>query len=334
VDNIRRNHEQLRGVNLGGWLVLERWMTPSLFDGTDAADEFTFMQTPGAAEKLERHRTTFITEKDFKWIFSHGLNAVRIPVGYWLFDGDGPYAAGIEYLDWAVEMTGKYGLKVLLDLHGAKGSQNGNDHSGHAGTAGWYKSRAYQDETIEVLKRLSLRYRDASSLWGIELMNEPKITPLTFLTLRGFYREAYRQLQNILRSETRIVFSDAFMPRLLSGALKEAPGHPVVMDVHWYQFGKTNLDSYFAILEHRPGEIARLQQKQPIIIGEWSGMLSHETLSGLPDEEKVALEKRHLERQLAAYTSAEGWFYWTYKTEGEGIWNFRSLIERGVFPAL
>ena len=32
----------LRGVNLGGWLVLEKWMTPSLFDGTAAADETYF----------------------------------------------------------------------------------------------------------------------------------------------------------------------------------------------------------------------------------------------------------------------------------------------------
>ena len=26
------NHK-LRGVNLGGWLVLEKWITPSLFEG-------------------------------------------------------------------------------------------------------------------------------------------------------------------------------------------------------------------------------------------------------------------------------------------------------------
>jgi glucan 1,3-beta-glucosidase len=334
VDNNRQNSEQLRGVNLGGWLVLERWMTPSLFDGTDAQDEYGFMQTPGAEKKLAHHRQTFITEKDLKWIASHGLDAVRIPVGYWLLDGDGPCAAGIDYLDLAMDMAGKYDLKVLIDLHGVKGSQNGYDHSGRAGTAGWYKSRAYQDDTIAVLKQLALRYRDAPALWGIELMNEPKINPRTYLTLRSFYRDTYRQLHDILRPETRIVFSDAFMPRLLSGAVKEVPEYPVVMDVHWYQFGKTNLDDYFAMLERRPGEIGRLQQRQPIIIGEWSGMLSHETLAGLSDEEKAAREKQHIERQLAAYASAAGWFYWTYKTEGEGIWNFRWLAEHGVFPAL
>ncbi len=31
--------EQLRGVNLGGWLVLEKWMNQNLFAGTDAMDE-------------------------------------------------------------------------------------------------------------------------------------------------------------------------------------------------------------------------------------------------------------------------------------------------------
>ena len=33
---------KLRGVNLGGWLVLEKWMTPSVFEGLDAVDETTF----------------------------------------------------------------------------------------------------------------------------------------------------------------------------------------------------------------------------------------------------------------------------------------------------
>lgn len=27
----------VKGVNLGNWLVLEKWMSPALFDGTTAA---------------------------------------------------------------------------------------------------------------------------------------------------------------------------------------------------------------------------------------------------------------------------------------------------------
>ena len=33
---------KLRGVNLGGWLVLEKWMTPSVFEGLQATDETTW----------------------------------------------------------------------------------------------------------------------------------------------------------------------------------------------------------------------------------------------------------------------------------------------------
>jgi glucan 1,3-beta-glucosidase len=29
----------LKGVNLGNWLVLEKWMSPQLFAGTSAEDE-------------------------------------------------------------------------------------------------------------------------------------------------------------------------------------------------------------------------------------------------------------------------------------------------------
>lgn len=31
---------KIKGVNLGNWLVLEKWMNPALFYGTDAQDEY------------------------------------------------------------------------------------------------------------------------------------------------------------------------------------------------------------------------------------------------------------------------------------------------------
>lgn len=33
---------------------------------------------------LQEHWETFIVEEDFKFIASNGLNAVRIPVGWWI----------------------------------------------------------------------------------------------------------------------------------------------------------------------------------------------------------------------------------------------------------
>ena len=67
----------LRGVNIGGWLVLEKWMNGDVFTGAgaDAADEFNFDSTNGAAEPLDRHWSTWFTEADVQTLKSYGLNA-------------------------------------------------------------------------------------------------------------------------------------------------------------------------------------------------------------------------------------------------------------------
>lgn len=72
---IRQGPEFLRGVNVGGWLVLESWITPELFDGTGAVDQWTFDQTDGANSKLEDHWENFFTENDVSKLASYGINA-------------------------------------------------------------------------------------------------------------------------------------------------------------------------------------------------------------------------------------------------------------------
>jgi len=72
----------IRGVNLGNWLVLEKWMSPKLFDGTDAEDEFHLcadLDQAARRERLKVHRDSYITERDFTYLASHGIEAVRIP---------------------------------------------------------------------------------------------------------------------------------------------------------------------------------------------------------------------------------------------------------------
>lgn len=324
----------LRGVNLGGWLVLEKWMTPSLFAGTDARDEYTFMQIPGATDKIEKHRKTFITEHDFAWIAAQGLTAVRIPVGHWLFEAHDPYTPTIKYLDWAVKMAKKHRLKVLVDLHAAPGSQNGHDHSGRVGKALWYRSADYRRKTVEILAQIAEYYRNEPTVWGIELLNEPK--PGVFQwKLRRFYRQAYQRVTEVGRPGLTVVYHDAFSPRLLSGAIRSNELFPVAMDIHWYHFLDwlhrwRSLESYFRKIRRRAGLIRRLQRRQPVIIGEWSLVVAGETLQKHPEAKSDEYTRRHTELQLGAYREAAGWFYWTYKTEKPGIWHFRSLVEDGL----
>jgi aryl-phospho-beta-D-glucosidase BglC (GH1 family) len=134
------------------------WITPSLFDNTgnaDIVDEWTFAQFQDrnvAQARLMTHWNTWITEADFQSIARAGyvfvsaryhtlrtermhlvfffkrLNHVRIPIGYWAYEvGPGePYIQGQhQFLQKAVGWAKKYNLKVIVDLHGVPGSQNG-----------------------------------------------------------------------------------------------------------------------------------------------------------------------------------------------------------------
>ena len=129
------NDEKVRGVNLGGWLVLEPWITPSLFElwakNQNVKDEYTYTQTLGkkeALKRLDKHWRTWITQADFQAIRKAGLNHVRIPIGYWAvtpISGD-PYVQGqLAYMDNAIKWARNSALKVMIDLHGGQSALRG-----------------------------------------------------------------------------------------------------------------------------------------------------------------------------------------------------------------
>lgn len=328
------HQEKIRGVNLGGWLILEKWMTPSVFRGTSAIDEYSFMQTDGADDKIQAHRSSFVTDEDFKWLAENGINAIRLPVGYWVLEDSGPYLSAAQFLDFAVDMCDKYHLKLLIDLHGAPGSQNGRDHSGRVGEIRWHDERLNQFRSIEVLESLAKRYYNRDCIWGYQLLNEPKIG-LVQWRLRRYYRQAYRRMIELVRPGTKLVFHDAFTTFLMSGAIAPRRGYPVVIDRHWYHFlqlfrRKLPHSLYFKKLRLSKYLYRIVRLTQPLIIGEWSGVLDHETIKNLPKNDRLKLEQQNIDVQLKLYENeTDGWFFWSYKTEKPDLWNFRALIEKG-----
>ena len=72
-------------------------MTPDLFEGTNATDQYTLDQTEGAEAKLQNHWDTYYTKDDFAAMKEWGLNAVRIPIGFWAYDNAGtPHLSGAD----------------------------------------------------------------------------------------------------------------------------------------------------------------------------------------------------------------------------------------------
>jgi glucan 1,3-beta-glucosidase len=214
----------LRGVNLGGWLLLEKWMKPSLFEGLAATDETTWCAElgPKAPAKLRAHWENFITREDFAWLAGVGINAVRIPVGHWIFGPPYPYhpkygqsphpfvEGGLDILDQAFQWATEFGLSVVLDFHAAPGCQNGFDNGGIMDVVEWHTKEEYLAHSVTVLGRLAERYHTQPNLYGIELLNEPRWDVPTDL-LQGFNLRAYDAIRKFCPAEqVAIVFHDGF----------------------------------------------------------------------------------------------------------------------------
>lgn len=334
---------KIRGVNLGNWLVLEKWMKPVLFAGLEAEDETSFSNELGerTLDRLKPHRDSFITYADFEWIRQAGLDCVRIPIPHWIFGDVPPYQGCIEYLDQGMAWAQKAGLKVLLDLHTAPGCQNGFDNGGILGVCEWHTQEAYVARTVEVIARIAQRYQGHPALWGIQLLNEPSwVVPMDIL--QDYYLRGYDACRQYVDEQVAIVFHDGFRLTEWKDFMRGSAYKNVILDTHFYQCF-TEADNNMSMAQHlqkaacdRANEIREMSEYFPIIIGEWSLGISPEV--ALKDMNAVQLDaaaRAFAGAQLMAYEQSEGWFFWSYKLEREDAssWNYRRCVENGWFPA-
>ena len=292
--------KKIKGVNLGNWLVLEKWMLPELFEGTGAEDEVWLNRKMNPAElkeKMKEHRDTFITEQDFAFIKEQGIWLLRIPVPYFIFGDRPPFNGCVEYLDKAFDWAEKYGLQILIDLHTVPGSQNGYDNGGLTGVCKWCKNPEEVEFALTVLERLAKRYGQRQGLYGIEVLNEP-ISFLVYATapstgkavdkeeakgsgyvplpfLENFYRNAYRRLRKILPENKTIVFHDGFRLRHWGKFFRKEHMKNVVLDTHIYIFAMESFVPihmpwvYQIYIKSQQRQIERIQGDVPVVVGEW-----------------------------------------------------------------
>ena len=155
------SQKAMTGTNAGGWMVLEPWITPSLFyrflgKGNDttpraAMDSWTLCESLGPVEgnKLMRaHWDSWFTEALFQNLSRRGVEIIRLPIGDWTLNPYGPYVGcmdgAADKIDWFYDMAAKYNLKVLMDVHAMKDSQNGYDNSGKASNLEWLTNTTFR----------------------------------------------------------------------------------------------------------------------------------------------------------------------------------------------
>jgi len=282
---------KVRGVSLGGWLLLEPWITPSLFDGTGnpaIIDEWTFCRFQDrtvAKNKLTAHWNTFITESDFAAIAAAGLNHVRLPIGYWAFDvGPGePYIQGqLAYLQNAVTWARNHKLKLIVDLHGAPGSQNGFDNSGHkVPFPKWHSNQTNIARTNAIIKRLANMFKnDATTVPIIAPLNEPAgfLGNAVLTPTRQFWFDSYGNIRypfgTAQQSNLISMIHDAFQPLSYWKGFQTPPQFQgVIMDTHIYQVF-SNGDIHMTQSQHIQSICSRGSSLASfdlwVLVGEWS----------------------------------------------------------------
>lgn len=174
---------QLKGVNLGNWLLPEFWMMGYGDDAT-VGDQCTLEsvldQRFGFAERerlFKLFRDNWITQRDWDLIPKFGLNLVRLPFIWSVIEDEkNPRhlrADAWHYLDLAIAQAERRGLYVVLDLHGAVGSQGVEHITGCANKNLYWTTPEYQERTIWLWQQIAARYKNRASVAGYDLLNEP-----------------------------------------------------------------------------------------------------------------------------------------------------------------
>lgn len=261
-------------------------------------------------------------------------------------------------LDWAQDA----GLKVMIDLHGGPGSQNGYDNSGKRGGITWGQGGTVQ-QTLEVLNKVRDDHAGHPAVASIQLLNEPLPPMVSMDAIYGFYEGGWCSIKD---SGAAVVKHDAFQKPISNWNGFLGDRYNVILDTHHYEvftgeYLAMSADEHVGAACSFGGDMRAVSK--PTIAGEWCGAmtdctrylngygrgarydgsfegssyigscdgLSSGSVAQLPDDQKWQM-KRYIEAQIQAFESAAGWVFWTWKTEGAPGWDMGDLIANGVFP--
>lgn len=228
---------------------------------------------------------------------------MRIPIGYWAYDTLGSaYVSGArDYIDAAIDWSRGLGLKIIIDLHGAPGSQNGYDNSGQRlDRPSWQTGNTVQ-QTLQVLKTISQKYAKTEYqdvVIGIQLLNEPALysDAINFEVTKQFYRDGYGQVRDV--SDTPVILHDGFRaPNTWNAFLtpQDNNAQNVAIDHHEYQIFNNDFvrmsplqhqqlvcssaDSYngadkWTCKHFSIRDTYTLVTNDAIVVGEWTGAMT------------------------------------------------------------
>lgn len=333
---------QLTGVNAGQLLLQESWMSPFALeplknpDGSYVKDkdnniqygEFTedmfreaLKNNPNLNgysldELLNTYYSCFFTEEDFRIIKEDlQLNAIRFPFFYLdILNEDLTLKSedvAFSYLDWFISQAAKYELYIILDLHGAPGSQNGYEHSGTAGyTAGLWESKENVDATVAIWDFVSNHYLNTRPDLGkwiatYDILNEPTYTYKGTTNKKCW--DVFDRIYDTIREngDKHVITMSACWEFSNLPNPKDYGWENVQYQYHWYNWNPDQVPfAVYHVLKdfHNIGR----DYDVPVLIGEFT----------------VFEDKEGWAKELEFFDNRNySWTIWNYKTCVTGWWN-------------
>ncbi|KAF9520403.1 glycoside hydrolase family 5 protein, partial [Hydnum rufescens UP504] len=348
-------YRKQRGINLGSWFTLERWIAESPFCNTrpNCASDLDVARAQDARRILETHWDSWITEGDWQWLSAHGFNTVRIPIGYYHVCGVEPdVLKGTDFAPYGDIYQGAWSRIVNaikngrpkhnsfpLDLHAAPGAQNRDAHSGTGTGQVHFWEQSNREATVLVLKVLAAYLHGIANVVGLELMNEPANND----KLQAWYESTIEEVRRASAPpDFPLYVGDAWDGNWYSQWTGKRPDF-IVMDHHLYRCftpGDAQLtgDQHAAIMRDRTKQdLSELSRKAGgnVIVGEWSGALGPSSLGGGNAGEQDRQRRVFVRAQMDAYeATCAGSFWWTYK-KGHGWdagWCARDAVLADIIP--
>lgn len=288
-----------------------------------------------APQVMNDHWNSFVTESDFAFMSSNGINAVRIPVGWWIASDPNPPApfvgGSLKALDNAFTWAKNHNIGVIVDLHAAPGSQNGDAHSGtRDGYLEWPDSQDNIDKSISVIDFLAGRYASNSALLGIALLNEPRAPGVPVDTLKTYYKRGYDTVRKH-SSSAYVIMCNRIGPADDKELFDINNGlTSTVVDVHLYNlyddstFKSMSVQQNIDFVNNNRAQILQslTSANGPLIyVGEWTNEFEYQGAS-------MSDYQRFGNAQLQVYgTATFGWGYWSLKNDNYNHWSFEWMVQ-------
>ena len=243
----------LKGMGLGGWMLQEPYMMEtSSFAGTQFAIKAKISDLVGEDNMnefydgwLANHCTRADIDSMAKW----GFNSIRLPMHYNLFTlpiekelvaGQNTWLdKGFVLVDSLLKWCTANGMYLILDLHAAPGGQ-GHD----AGIADYdntkpslWESAANRAKTVELWKKIALRYSNNNWIGGYDLLNEPNWDLAGGVALKQLYTDIIAAIRQV--DTNHLIFIEGnWFANDFTGLLPTTPGSPLMDQNMAYSFHK------------------------------------------------------------------------------------------------